>query len=128
MTQPASLDRGRSSPRRGVEILPNFVAGRWVPSSGADTLDVHNPARGVVIAKTPMSTRADVDAAVAAATKAYPEWSETPPVVRARAMFKFKQLLEEHFEELARIVTTEHGKTLDESRGSVRRAIECVEV
>ena len=128
MTQPASVDRGRSSDRIGVDILPNFVGGRWVPSLGTETLDVHNPARGVVIAKTPMSTRADVDAAVAAAAKAYPEWSETPPVVRARAMFRFKQLLEDHFEELARIVTTEHGKTLDESRGSVRRAIECVEV
>jgi len=128
MTQPASVDRGRSSDRIGVDILRNFVGGRWVPSLGTETLDVHNPARGVVIAKTPMSTRADVDAAVAAAAKAYPEWSETPPVVRARAMFRFRQLLEDHFEELARIVTTEHGKTLDESRGSVRRAIECVEV
>ncbi|HYN07708.1 MAG TPA: CoA-acylating methylmalonate-semialdehyde dehydrogenase [Vicinamibacterales bacterium] len=128
MTQPASVDRGRSSASTGIDILPNFVGGRWVPSSGTDTLDVHNPARGVVIAKTPMSTRADVDAAVAAAAKAYSQWSETPPVVRARAMFRFRQLLEEHVEELARIVTTEHGKTLDESRGSVRRAIECVEV
>ena len=63
-----------------------------------------------------------------AATAAFPGWSETPPVVRARAMFRFKALLEEHFEELARLVTTEHGKTLDESRGSVRRGIECVEV
>jgi malonate-semialdehyde dehydrogenase (acetylating)/methylmalonate-semialdehyde dehydrogenase len=69
-----------------------------------------------------------VDAAVKAAARAYPAWSETPPVVRARAMFRFKALLEEHFEELARIVTTEHGKTIDESRGSVRRGIECVEV
>jgi malonate-semialdehyde dehydrogenase (acetylating) / methylmalonate-semialdehyde dehydrogenase len=65
---------------------------------------------------------------VRAASAAFPGWSETPPVVRARAMFSFKQLLEQHFEELARQVTTEHGKTLDESRGSVRRAIECVEV
>ena len=128
MTQPASLDRGRSSNRPDVDVLPNFIGGRWVPSSGTDTLDVHNPARGEVIARTPMSTGADVDAAVVAAGKAFPRWSETPPVVRARAMFSFKQLLEQHFEELARIVTTEHGKTLDESRGSVRRAIECVEV
>src|SRR4030095_12142293 len=128
MTQPASLDRGRSSNRPDVDVLPNFIGGRWVPSSGTDTLDVHNPARGEGIARTPMSTGADVDAAVVAAVKAFPQWSETPPVVRARAMFSFKQLLEQHFEELARIVTTEHGKTLDESRGSVRRAIECVEV
>jgi malonate-semialdehyde dehydrogenase (acetylating)/methylmalonate-semialdehyde dehydrogenase len=65
---------------------------------------------------------------VKAATRAFPEWSETPPVVRARAMFAFRERLEAHAEELARIVTTEHGKTLAESRGSVRRGIECVEV
>jgi malonate-semialdehyde dehydrogenase (acetylating)/methylmalonate-semialdehyde dehydrogenase len=108
--------------------LSNFINGRWTPSSGAAHLDVYNPARGVVIAKTPLSTAADVDAAVTAATAAYPAWSETPPVDRAQTMFAFKQKLEEHFEELARIVTTEHGKTLNESRGSVRRGIECVEV
>jgi malonate-semialdehyde dehydrogenase (acetylating)/methylmalonate-semialdehyde dehydrogenase len=119
---------GNIAAPRGVEILHNFIAGRWVPSSATECLDVHNPARGVVIARTPLSTSRDVDAAVSAATEAFPEWSETPPVVRARAMFRLKALLEQHFEELARIVTTEHGKTLDEARGSVRRGIECVEV
>ena len=108
--------------------LSNFIGGRWTPSSATAHLDVYNPARGVVIARTPLSTAADVDAAVKAATAAFPEWSETPPVVRARTMFAFKQKLEDNFEELARIVTTEHGKTLDESRGSVRRGIESVEV
>ena len=116
------------TPPASVETLHNFIGGRWVPSSGRDALDVFNPAKGVVIARTPLSTANDVDSAVAAATKAYPEWSETPPVARAQSMFKFKALLETHFEELAHIVTTEHGKTLDESRGSVRRGIECVEV
>src|SRR5215216_2997190 len=109
-------------------VLSNFINGRWVSSSATDFVAVHNPARGVVIAKTPLSTAADVDAAVRAASAAFAGWSETPPVTRARSMFTFKQLLEEQFEELARLVTTEHGKTLDESRGSVRRAIECVEV
>ena len=99
-----------------------------MPSSGADAFDVYNPANGEVIARTPLSTARDVDAAVTAATKAFAGWSETPPVIRARAMFRFRALLEEHFEEIARQVTTEHGKTLDESRGSVRRGIECVEV
>src|SRR5688572_17902824 len=75
-----------------------------------------------------MSTAAEVDAAVAAASTALHDWSETPPVTRARVMFRFRQALEDHFEELARQVTTEHGKTLDEARGSVRRGIECVEV
>lgn len=104
------------------------MGGRWVPSTGQTTIDVHNPATGMVIARTPLSTAADVDAAVAAATRAFPAWSETPPVIRARGMFAFKALLETHLDEIARLVTTEHGKTLDESRGSVRRAIECVEV
>ena len=111
-----------------TELLPNFIGGRWVPSAAPGHVDVHNPARGVVIARTPLSTKNEVDAAVQAATKAYAGWSETPPAVRARTMFKFKQLLEEHFEEISKIVTTEHGKTLDEARGSVRRGIECVEV
>jgi malonate-semialdehyde dehydrogenase (acetylating) / methylmalonate-semialdehyde dehydrogenase len=111
-----------------VETLSNFVDGRWIPASATDFVDVHNPARGTVIARAPLSTSRDVELAVTAATIAFAGWSETPPVVRARAMFRFKALLEEHFEELARLVTTEHGKTLDESRGSVRRGIECVEV
>jgi malonate-semialdehyde dehydrogenase (acetylating)/methylmalonate-semialdehyde dehydrogenase len=111
-----------------IQVLQNFIGGRWIPSRADEFVDVHNPARGVVIAKTPLSTGADLDAAVSAASKAFPEWSETPPVVRARAMFKFRQLLDDHFEEIARTVTTEHGKTLDEARGSVRRGIECVEV
>jgi len=109
-------------------ILSNFINGRWTPSSAASHLDVMNPARGVVIARTPLSRATDVDTAVRAASAAFPGWSETPPVVRARTMFKLKQLMEEHAEELARLVTTEHGKTLDESRGSIRRGIECVEV
>ena len=109
-------------------LLRNFIGGSWVAAAAAEQVEVRNPARGVLLAKTPLSTAKDVDAAVRAASAAYPAWSETPPVVRARTLFRLKQLLEEQFEELARLVTTEHGKTLDESRGSVRRAIECVEV
>ena len=110
------------------ELLSNFIGGRWIPATADGHVDVHNPASGEVIARTPLSTGADVDRAVQAAAAAFPAWSETPPVIRARTMFAFKARLEEHFEELARLVTTEHGKTLEESRGSVRRAIECVEV
>jgi malonate-semialdehyde dehydrogenase (acetylating)/methylmalonate-semialdehyde dehydrogenase len=111
-----------------LETLTNFVGGRWVASRAAESLDVHNPATGEVIAKTPLSTGEDLDAAVQAAKKAFPAWRDTPVVVRARAMFRFRQLLEDHFEELAATVTREHGKTLEESRGSVRRGIESVEV
>jgi malonate-semialdehyde dehydrogenase (acetylating) / methylmalonate-semialdehyde dehydrogenase len=111
-----------------AEVLRNHIGGHWVTSRTEQFLDVFNPARGEVIARAPLSTRQDVDAAVEAAKKAFPEWRDTPPVIRARTMFRFKALLEENFEEIARIVTTEHGKTLDEARGSVRRGIECVEV
>jgi malonate-semialdehyde dehydrogenase (acetylating)/methylmalonate-semialdehyde dehydrogenase len=130
MPDPTLVARGPLQTQTGVDVprLQNFIGGRWVQSTASDWLDVHNPALGSVIAKVPLSTGRDLDAAVTAARQAFPGWSETPPVVRARAMFRFKALLEEHFEELARIVTTEHGKTLDEARGSVRRGIECVEV
>jgi malonate-semialdehyde dehydrogenase (acetylating)/methylmalonate-semialdehyde dehydrogenase len=111
-----------------LETLTNFVGGRWTESRATEFFDVHNPATGDVIARTPLSTGEDLDAAVQAAKKAFPAWRDTPVVVRARAMFRFRQLLEEHFEELAATVTREHGKTLEESRGSVRRGIECVEV
>ncbi len=111
-----------------METLENFVGGRWIPSRASEFLDVHNPATGETIARTPLSTAEDLDTAVAAAKKAFPAWRDTPPMVRARTLFRFRQLLEEHFEELAATVTREHGKTLDESRGSVRRGIECVEV
>jgi malonate-semialdehyde dehydrogenase (acetylating) / methylmalonate-semialdehyde dehydrogenase len=109
-------------------VLDNFIGGRWVAADTKDFLDVRNPAVGEVIGRTPLSSAADVDAAVQAATRAFPSWRDTPVNTRAQVLYKFKALLEEHFDELARTVTTEHGKTLDEARGSVRRGIECVEV
>src|SRR6185436_15694737 len=108
-----------------AEVLHNYVGGKWIPAQAKDFVDVHNPALGTVIAKTPLSTRADLDAAVQAATRAFPAWRDTPVVQRARTLFRFVELLEQHFEEIARTVTTEHGKTIDEARGSVRRGIEC---
>jgi len=119
---------GRAGSSRDAEVLQNYVGGRWVDTRAREFLDVYNPARGEVIARTPLSTGEDLDAAVLAAKKAFPSWRDTPAVVRARSLFRFRQLLEENFEEIARTVTTEHGKTIGESRGSVRRGIECVEV
>src|SRR6267143_940985 len=111
-----------------VQTLDNFIGGRWVKAQTSEFFDVHNPAVGEVIGRTPLSTAADVDAAVQAATTAFPAWRDTPVNTRAQVLYKVKQLMEQHFDEMARIVTTEHGKTLDEARGSVRRGIECVEV
>jgi malonate-semialdehyde dehydrogenase (acetylating) / methylmalonate-semialdehyde dehydrogenase len=114
--------------RSDVQTLDNFIGGRWVRSETTSFFNVHNPAVGDVIGRTPLSTAADVDAAVQAAARAFPAWRDTPVNARAQVLYKFKGLLEQHFEDLARTVTTEHGKTLDEARGSVRRGIECVEV
>ena len=121
-------EAARAGAGGAAEVLRNFVGGRWVESTGREFHDVHNPATGEVIARAPLSTTADLDAAVRAAREAFPSWRDTPAVARAQVLFRLKPLLEERFEELARIVTTEHGKTLDEARGSVRRGIECVEV
>jgi len=107
--------------------LENFIDGEWVASQG-ERRDVVNPATGKVIGSVPISTRAEHDQAVAAASAAYPDWRRTPPAARARCLFRLKELMEENFEELSRVQTMEHGKTIDESRGETRRGIENVEV
>ena len=108
--------------------LPNYINGRWQQATTTEWLDVSNPATGELIAQVPISTDADVTAAVDAAAAAYPEWRRTPPEDRIQPLFKLKQLLEEHIDELGRIITQENGKTLSEAKGELRRAIENVEV
>lgn len=107
--------------------VPNFIAGEWRTVSGREMTPVFNPSRGEVIAETPQCDAATVDEAVEAAAAAFPAWADTPPTERARVLFRFKMLLEEAFDELATLVTREHGKTLVEARGSIRRGIEMVE-
>src|SRR6266550_177844 len=109
-----------------MKTLRNYVGGEWIAPAAADYLDLTNPATGEQLGKVPLSGARDVDAAVSAAHTAFLKWREVPPVVRARYLFKLKFLIEQQFEDLAATVTREHGKTLDESRGSVRRAIENV--
>src|SRR3989442_2163533 len=108
--------------------LPNYINGRWQQATTTEWLDVSNPATGELIAQVPISTDADVNPAVDAAAAAYPEWRRTPPEDRIQPLFKLKQLLEEHIDELGRIITQENGKTLSEAKGELRRAIENVEV
>jgi malonate-semialdehyde dehydrogenase (acetylating)/methylmalonate-semialdehyde dehydrogenase len=111
-----------------VATLRNCVGGAWVESTSARVLDVLNPATAQPLARVPLATAAEVDRAVQAAQAAFPAWRATPPLVRARHLFRLKELLEQRFEDLARTVTLEMGKTLEDARGSVRRAIENVEV
>ncbi|MHB0877880.1 MAG: CoA-acylating methylmalonate-semialdehyde dehydrogenase [Anaerolineae bacterium] len=106
----------------------NYIGGSWVTSASAEQRDVVNPATAEVLARVPMSTAAEASRAVEAAHEAFAEWRATPPITRAGYMFRLKALLEDAFEELAALVTRENGKTIDEARGEVRRAIENVDV
>jgi malonate-semialdehyde dehydrogenase (acetylating)/methylmalonate-semialdehyde dehydrogenase len=114
-------------PIRGMPLVRNYIDGEWVESEGK-VEEVINPATGRTIARVPNSTKSEVIFAVEAAKRAFPDWSRTTPVARARCLFRLKQLLEENFEAISRIQTQEHGKTIDESRGETRRGIENVEV
>ena len=110
-----------------VEVVPNLIDGSWSKSSAGTSLSVTNPATAEEIARVPLSPPAEVEAAAISAAAAFPEWRRTPPGERVQYLFRFKQLLEQSFSELARVITTECGKTLDEARGELRRGIENVE-
>ena len=110
-----------------MDILEHFIDGQRRTSASDRTGDVYNPATGRVSKRVPMGTAEELDAAVKAASKAFPEWSAQPPLRRARCMFRLKALLDEHADDLAAILTSEHGKVLEDARGEVTRAIEVVE-
>src|SRR4051812_11417739 len=110
-----------------AELVPLYIAGRWQASKSDRTGPVYNPSTGKVIARVPLCTAAEVDAAVRAAHAALPAWADTPAVDRARILFHFRDKLDSHAEELAKLVTREHGKTLPEARASVMRGVEMVE-
>ncbi len=111
-----------------VTELQNYINGYWRRPSSAEFFDVTNPATTELLARTPMSSPADVDAAVQAAADAFPAWRRTPPGERVQYLFKLKNLLEEHIDELSRLITLENGKTFGEAKAELRRGIENVEV
>src|SRR5437868_2758990 len=108
--------------------VPHYINGSWVESTSSEWQDVTNPATGEVLARVPLADPCEVAAAVDAAASAYPEWRRTPPEDRIQPLFKLKQLLEEHVDDLGPILTQENGKTLTEAKAELRRAIENVEV
>ncbi|MEP0858072.1 CoA-acylating methylmalonate-semialdehyde dehydrogenase [Trichocoleus sp. DQ-U1] len=108
--------------------LPNYINGEWCASRTTEYLDVVNPATAEVLTQVPLSPASDVEAAAVAAVAAYPNWRRIPATERVQYLFKLKFLLEEHLDELSRIVTLECGKTFAESKAELQRAIENVEV
>ncbi len=110
-----------------MRVLQNLINGRFVDASAVERLDVPNPSTREVLAQVPLSGAEDVDRAADAAVAAFAGWSQVPPAERARLMFRYRDVLERHKDELARLVTLENGKNLDDARGEVRRGIEVVE-
>src|SRR5450432_916277 len=111
-----------------VPDLENYFGGAWHRSATMRYVDVANPATAEILARTPLSTNADVETAVQAAAAAFPAWRRTPAGERIQYLFKLKNLFEDHIDELARLTTTENGKTFGEARAELRRAIENIEV
>ncbi|CDQ20773.1 CoA-acylating methylmalonate-semialdehyde dehydrogenase [Halobacillus karajensis] len=110
-----------------VKTLKNYIGGEWVEAKSDQTEEVYNPATGEVIANVPISSKEDVDYAVNVAKAAFQDWKEVPVPKRTRILFKYQQLLVEHWDELAELITIENGKNLKEAKGEVQRGIENVE-
>jgi malonate-semialdehyde dehydrogenase (acetylating) / methylmalonate-semialdehyde dehydrogenase len=111
-----------------MTILDNYIDGTWCPSSATDFLAIRNPATTEILGQVPLSPGSDVEQAAQAAVRALVTWRRTPATDRVQYLFKLKGLLEAHYEDLARTITLECGKTIGESRGELRRAIENVEI
>src|SRR5688572_16241928 len=108
--------------------LLNYVGGQWERAGASEAAPIHNPATGSVIATAPLSDAATVARAVATASAAYQRWRRVPPGDRIQPLFKLKFLLEQHWDEVAKVITEECGKTIGESKGELQRGLENVEV
>ena len=110
-----------------VRDLTHFIAGRHVKGTSGRFGDIYNPATGEVQARTPLATTAEMRSAVDAALKVFPEWASQNPQKRARVMFAFKALVEKNMDELAHMLSAEHGKVIADSKGDIQRGLEVIE-
>lgn len=110
-----------------MKTLHHLIGGELTAGTSQRFADVYNPALGEVIARVPLAGEDDIQAAVAAARRAFPAWAETSPLKRARVMFNFKMLLEQNAQKLAEIISQEHGKVVSDAMGEVTRGLEVVE-
>ena len=112
---------------KAVPSVPLWIDGKQQDASSTRAGDITNPATGQITRRVPFCNAADIDAAVQAASRAFPGWRDTPPLRRARILMKFRELLDANKDELAKLITAEHGKTLADAAGSVQRGVEVVE-
>ncbi|HQS42697.1 aldehyde dehydrogenase family protein, partial [Polaromonas sp.] len=110
-----------------IQAIGHAINGRTVPGNSGRAQDVFNPATGAVTGHVALANATEVDAAVSAAQAAFPAWADTPPIRRARVMFKFLELLNQNKDKLAHMITAEHGKVFTDAQGEVSRGIDIVE-
>ena len=110
-----------------METINHYIGGRIVEGTNGRHGDVYNPALGELIRRVAFADEGELDAAVGAANEAFPAWAATPPLRRARVLFRLKGLIEQHMDDLAAAITEEHGKTVDDAKGSITRGLEVVE-
>ena len=113
--------------KNSISAIDHYIHGQVVANTSGRTQDVFNPATGALTGRTGLADVDQVNAAVAAAQAAFPKWADTPPIRRARVMFKFLELLNQHRDELAHLITAEHGKVFTDAQGEVTRGIDIVE-
>ena len=123
----AVLPNPTATPAAAPRAIPHWIAGKPTPGTSARTAPVYNPATGHIQALVPLATRTEADSAVAAAHAAFPAWSAQPPLRRARVLFRFRELFESRLDDIARLITSEHGKVLSDARGEATRGLEVVE-
>src|SRR2546427_8948363 len=123
MSRPA----GRVVPADQPRPIGHFIAGQPRPGQSGRASEVFNPATGAITGRVELANGVEVEAAVAAAQRAFRPWAETSPLKRARVMFRFKELIERDLDRLAAIITSEHGKVLSDAKGEVQRGLEVVE-
>ncbi len=111
----------------GPAMIPHWINGQRVLVASGRHTQVFDPATGAVTGRVPLASAAEAQAAVSVALKAWPAWRDTPALKRARVLFRYRELVEKHRDELARLITAEHGKTLSDAAGSVQRGLEVIE-
>ncbi len=111
----------------GIKALHHHIDGRRIGGNSGRSGPIYDPSSGAVTAEVPLASKAEVKQAIAAADQAFPAWALTPPARRAEVMFAFRGLVRQHMDELAAILSSEHGKTLDDARGSITRGLEVVD-
>ncbi|HEX9568510.1 MAG TPA: aldehyde dehydrogenase family protein, partial [Rhodospirillales bacterium] len=110
-----------------TQELHHFIDGKKVKGNSGRFGDVYNPATGEVTKRVPLASAAETQSAIAAAAAALPAWAATPPARRAQVLFKFRELLIRNIDKMAELLSSEHGKTVPDARGSVTRGVEVVE-